>query len=332
MLQNNFDIYAMSLQPPKTPHDATFKGFLNQVDNARDFFDIYLPENIKSLCDFKTLALTNSSFIDNKLRSRLSDVLYSVKTDMGDGYFYLLVEHQSTPDKLMSWRLMYYAFSAMNQHLQQGHKVLPLVVPILFYHGKMSPYPYQNLWTHCFDWKELAEELYFKPFPLVDITVIDDNELANHRKIAVMELAMKHKNLRDEYQRMVELFAQTLNNNGNSQDDITIILQYLLVVLESPEHFEQIIHCFSQQIPQHKEVVMNLAERLRQEGQEKGHKIGIEEGIEKGRKIGVEEGVKITQRQMVKSLFTAGANIELIMAGTKLSREEILSLIEEQTQ
>lgn len=310
----------MTLKLPNTPHDATFKGFLNQVDNARDFFDIYLPKNVKSLCNLNTLTLTNSSFIDNKLRSRLSDVLYSVKTDVGDGYFYLLVEHQSTPDKLMSWRLMHYAFSAMNQHLQQGNKTLPLVVPILFYHGKTSPYPYPNLWTRCFPWKDLAEELYFKPFPLVDITVIDDNELANHRKITVMELAMKHKNLRDEYQRMVELFAQTLNNNDNSQDDITIILHYLLVVLESSEHFEKIVNCFSQQIPQHREVVMNLTERLRQEGHEKG--------IEKG----IKEGIKITQHKTVKSLFTAGASIELIMMGTKLSREEVLSLIKKKIQ
>lgn len=84
--------------------------FLTQIDNARDFFDIHLPEHIRSLCDFNTLALTNSSFIDKKLRSRLSDVLYTVQTEVGDGYLYLLIEHQSTPDKLMSWRLMHYSF------------------------------------------------------------------------------------------------------------------------------------------------------------------------------------------------------------------------------
>ena len=35
-----------------TAHDAAFKGFMTQVENARDFFDIHLPEHIKSLCDF----------------------------------------------------------------------------------------------------------------------------------------------------------------------------------------------------------------------------------------------------------------------------------------
>lgn len=76
-----------------TPHDAAFKGFMSKIDNARDFFDIHLPGHIKQLCDFKTLAITNSSFIDNQLRTRLSDVLYTVETQQGEGYIYMLVEH-----------------------------------------------------------------------------------------------------------------------------------------------------------------------------------------------------------------------------------------------
>ncbi|MBD2826401.1 Rpn family recombination-promoting nuclease/putative transposase, partial [Xenorhabdus szentirmaii] len=48
---------------PPTPHDSTFKRFMAQIENARDFFDIHLPEKIKKICDFNTLTLTNSSFI-----------------------------------------------------------------------------------------------------------------------------------------------------------------------------------------------------------------------------------------------------------------------------
>ncbi|EUD04582.1 hypothetical protein HMPREF1565_0979 [Providencia alcalifaciens RIMD 1656011] len=37
------------------------------------------------------------------------------------------------------------------------------------------------------------------------------NELVNHRKMPVMELAMKHKYLRDEFDRGIPLLAQALN-------------------------------------------------------------------------------------------------------------------------
>lgn len=42
----------------------------------------------------------------------------------------------------MAFRLMRYAIAAMQRHLDAGHKALPLVVPMLFYHGAASPYPF----------------------------------------------------------------------------------------------------------------------------------------------------------------------------------------------
>lgn len=37
----------------------------------------------------------------------------------------------------------------------------------------------------------LAKRLYSQPFPLVDITVIPDDEIMQHRRIAVLELLQK---------------------------------------------------------------------------------------------------------------------------------------------
>ncbi|ENR5391499.1 Rpn family recombination-promoting nuclease/putative transposase [Providencia rettgeri] len=303
----------MKKKTTSTIHDAAFKGFMTNIENARDFFEIHLPEHIKSLCDFNTLSLTNSSFIDKQLRSRLSDVLYSVQTSQGEGYIYLLVEHQSTPDKLMAWRLMHYAFLAMNQHMQQGNTTLPIVVPILFYHGGRSPYPYTQLWTACFPLPEIAHELYTQPFPLVDITVIDDNELVNHRKIAVMELAMKHKYLRDEFQQVLPLLAKALNKHYNSDNDIITILNYLFIALDS-HNFEQVIQVLGEQTEKHKETIMNIAQRL----QDKGRQEGLQEGFKKGK----EEANIATARNLLEQ----GISIEIIMKSTGLSREKLISL------
>ncbi|MCC8379073.1 Rpn family recombination-promoting nuclease/putative transposase [Xenorhabdus sp. PB30.3] len=288
-----------------TPHDSAFKGFMARIENARDFFDIHLPENIKKLCDFDTLKLTNSSFIDSQLRSRMSDVLYSVETQQGDGYIYVLVEHQSSPDKMMAWRMIFYAFMAMNQHLQQGNKELPLVVPVLFYHGDTSPYPFQQTWTQCFSLPELAEEMYFNPFPLVDVTVIDDNELVNHRKIAVMELAMKHKNLREGFKAVTTLLARALQQNYNSDNDVVTIMNYLFVTMDSPD-FEQVIQQLIEQTESHQEVIVNIAQRLQDKGRE--------------------EGIQQASMNIARTLLKNGVSIELVMKSTGLSREKLISL------
>lgn len=84
-----------------TPHDALFKQFLGQKETAQDFLDIWLPDSIKALCDLDSIKLESGSFIDEQLKSYQSDVLYSVHTVQGEGYLYCLIEHQSTPDKLI---------------------------------------------------------------------------------------------------------------------------------------------------------------------------------------------------------------------------------------
>ncbi|MDR2243655.1 MAG: Rpn family recombination-promoting nuclease/putative transposase, partial [Providencia alcalifaciens] len=37
----------MATQSIVAPHDSTFKGFMSKVDNARDFFEVHLPNRIK---------------------------------------------------------------------------------------------------------------------------------------------------------------------------------------------------------------------------------------------------------------------------------------------
>lgn len=295
------------------PHDAAFKGFMTKQSNARDFFELHLPEQIKRLCDFDTLTLINSAFIDSKLRTRFSDVLYSVQTKMGDSYIYLLVEHQSTPDKLMGWRLMHYAFMAMNQHLQQGHKTLPLVVPILFYHGETSPYPYEEVWTQCLPHAEVAHALYSSPFPLVDITVVEDTEIVSHRKIAVMELAMKHKKLRNDHQKVTEHFVQILNSHYNDKNDVITILNYLFIIMDSP-YYTSIVETLIDQAENHRGAIMNIAQRLKNEGKIEGRVEGKEEGREE------------TLQQIALKSLQLGFSADVISKITGLSISEIQAL------
>ncbi len=180
-----------------TPHDATFRQFLTQPEIARDFMELHLPAELRAICDLTTLKLESGSFVEDDLRQYFSDVLYSLKTAGGDGYVHVLIEHQSSPDKHMAFRLIRYAVAAMQRPLEAGHKKLPLVIPVLFYTGKRSPYPYSTRWLDEFDDPTLAGSLYSNAFPLVDVTVIPDDEIADHRSMAALTLLQKHIHQRD---------------------------------------------------------------------------------------------------------------------------------------
>ncbi|HHR5884674.1 TPA: Rpn family recombination-promoting nuclease/putative transposase [Providencia alcalifaciens] len=322
----------MTMQLIARPHDSAFKGFMSKVDNARDFFEIYLPNRIKPLCNLDTLKLASASFIDKTLRSRFSDMLYSVQTLKGKGYFYLLVEHQSTPDKLMGWRLMHYAFCAMNQHLQQGNNALPLVVPILFYHGKQSPYPYSQVWTDCFPWADLAYDLYCNPLPLVDVTIASDDEIVNHRKVAAMELVLKHSTLRDDLIVLSERLAQVISENENHRDDVILIINYLFSVMDTPT-YTQIVKTLIEQTEGYQETVMTIADRLRNEGLEKGLIKGREEGKAEGKAEGREEARQeeqaIARQRTYTQVITSldlGLSIDIISKITGLPHSEIQAM------
>ncbi|CAR45490.1 Rpn family recombination-promoting nuclease/putative transposase [Proteus mirabilis] len=311
-------------------HDAAFKRFMMNISNAKDFFFIHLSDELKSYCDFSTLKLQNSSFIDIKLRSRMSDILYSVKTKKGNISIYFLIEHQSRPDKMIAWRMMHYAFCTMNQHLQQGYTSLPLVVPILFYHGKRKPYPFSVNWLDCFPLSTLANQLYLNNFALIDLNSIDDEILLTHRKAAVMEIAMKHVNSCDDLDKLAMLLSKAINQKNCSDEDTIAVVQYLFSIMDAAD-FESIINKIAEQVDNHRETIMNIAWRLENKGFKLGKMEGIEigknEGIEIGKNEGIEIGKKIVQIQLAKNLLKENVELEFIERITGLSIQELKILI-----
>ncbi|MEM6052029.1 Rpn family recombination-promoting nuclease/putative transposase [Erwinia sp. P7711] len=300
-----------------TPHDATFRQFLTQPDIARDFMELHLPEELRSVCDLSTLKLESGSFVEDDLRQYFSDVLYSLKTTAGDGYIHVLIEHQSTPDKHMAFRLMRYAVAAMQRHLEAGHKTLPLVIPILFYTGKRSPYPYPTRWLDEFDDPALAGKLYGSAFPLVDVTVIPDEEIMEHRSMAALTLLQKHIHQRD-IATLTDRLATLLMADYLSSPQVTALIHYLLQAGESADS-EAFVRELAQRVPQHGDALMTIAQQLEQKGIEKGIQLGEQRGIEKGRTEGEREATLKIARTMLRN----GIDRNTVMQMTGLSEDEL---------
>lgn len=110
----------------------------------------------------------------------------------------------------MAFRLMRYAIAAMQRHLDKGHTQLPLVIPLLFYHGRVSPWPYPMCWLAGFADPDIARRVYGEDFPLIDITSTPDDEIMRHRRVAMLELLQKHirqRDLMDLHEQLVRLGA-----------------------------------------------------------------------------------------------------------------------------
>ncbi|HID8220481.1 TPA: Rpn family recombination-promoting nuclease/putative transposase [Serratia marcescens] len=304
-----------------TPHDATFRQFLTQPEIARDFMEIHLPAELRTICDLSTLKLESGSFVEDDLRQYFSDVLYSLKTtDGADGYVHVLIEHQSSPDKHMAFRLIRYAVAAMQRHLDAGHKKLPLVIPVLFYTGKRSPYPYSTNWLQEFDDPTLAGKLYTGDFPLVDVTVIPDEEIMGHRSMAALTLLQKHIRQRDLAELTDRLSAILLAGYLSSPQVISLI-HYIIQAGESA-NAEAFVRELALRVPQHEEELMTIAQQLEQKGIEKGIQLGEQRGMEKGRHEGKLEG----KLEVARTMLANGLDRDAVMKMTGLTADDLAQI------
>ena len=294
------------------PHDGLFKTFLTHTDTARDFLALHLPAELLQLCDLTTLQLESGSFIEENLRTYFADVLYSLKTTDGEGYIYTLIEHQSSPDRHMAFRLMR-SIAAMQKHLDAGHEQLPLVIPLLFSHGRASPWLWTLNWTELFASPGTARKLYTGDFPLIDVGAIDDDEIMKHRRMALLELMLKHAQTRD-LAELTEHLVTLLIAGYTTDEQLVTLMNWMLQTGDTarPEAFLQEL---ARRSPQHEEILMTIAQRLEQKGLEKGIQLGEQRGIEKGER---EATLKIA-----RTMLQSGIDRNTVMAMTGLSEEDL---------
>jgi predicted transposase/invertase (TIGR01784 family) len=288
-------------------HDELSKKFLTDINMAREFLEIHLDKSVVAKCDLNTLTVESGSYIEDDLQKYFSDIVY--KVDLLDkincAYIYMLIEHQSKAETLMPLRILRYQLSILQKHIDE-HKIdgnLPSVVPLVFYNGLKSPYPYATDIRDLFADVDIIDKMPLGTFGLVDLTVMSNDEILKHGKLALLEMVLKHIHVRD-FRKVAELIYNAVFIAY--RDDIQkglfdSAVAYLMKAREAQELqplFEQIIT----NIDNYKGDVMSYEETL----------------IQKGR----QEGVQIAQN-MVKELLRSGVDDAIIAKASLLTQKEL---------
>ena len=115
-------------------HDPLVRQFLSDLSVAREFLEIYLPENIKSKCDLNSLTIEPGSYIEPDLKTHCSDIVYKAKLYPNEpakfAYIYTLIEHQSHPEILMPYRILNYQSAIIRNHLDKLDKLPKNASPV----------------------------------------------------------------------------------------------------------------------------------------------------------------------------------------------------------
>lgn len=313
------------------PRHDTFirKAFENPIV-AKEFFEMHLPKEIKAMFSSHTLKMEKESFVEADLKNSISDILFSAKFNDESGYLWILLEHQSTPDHFMAFRLFKYMMDIIGRHLtlNPNCKHLPFVYPLVFYNGVKHYNAPRNFWD-LFKNKQLVQDIWNKDHKLINVHDIPDAELKQKTWAGVLQFFMKHIHERDLLKRWYEiadLLPQIAQMNIGI-DYLELILTYTLIKIEKDDKIELEKMLKSRLNTELGEKLMtSLAHHWEQQGIEKGMQQGMQIGRNEGVQIGKAKGKYEAMILVVKNLLAQNIDLKTISVATGLSIDEINKL------
>lgn len=279
---------------------------------AIDFFDNYLSQEVKKNINLSTLKETTETAINRNLKEHRNDLVFSCKTkDNEEAYIYLLIEHQSTPDRFMPARMLRYKMEILGKHMDgtKKPKKLPNIEGVVLYNGK-KPYPYSTDFASCCQNSPLAAKSITYDFRLVDLASLSEQDILKHKtRSTAFELLLKASHHKDLVRKMENYMARYPEIFLYlSLDLVKGMITYIALTTEGNKqdfkHMEaQVTKLYG---PSKAKKIFTIADSFRQEGRQEGKK---------------ERNVEIA-----KNLLKEGVDLSLVSKATGLSQSQLKAL------
>lgn len=297
----NFDL--------SNPHDRYFRKTFGKKENIQDFLEHILPKKDLKRIDLETLKSTKESFIDDKYNEYRTDVIFKVNLSEIDqeAYICCLFEHKSTPEKFTVLQVLNYMVRIWINKEEEIDN-LPLVIPIIFYHGYKSWNVPVNL-SQFFNVKVNVSEITY--FPEYQPLLVQMEEMENRidefsiigvrlylRAVNLFRAVKEYERTGNEniywkrfyeYTKVIKEYEETLNHENKKillQMDELLAESYIYILYCTPEvligKVEKVIN---EEFPERGEGFMqvkdNIFNKIKEENLEKGRQKGLLETTQK---------------------------------------------------
>ena len=310
-------------QPPVSQrHDKYFYSVFSDPEDAAGLLRSCLPQELARTLRWSTLARQPSRFVSDDWRGREADLLFSVERE-GSGppvLVYVLLEHQSTPDRWMRLRLLNYCLMAwMQWHREHEQETqLPLIVPVVFYQGAEP-------WRFSRQFAELVAGAESDPgwVPQFEHLLIDQTEqnpesvegtlVARLAQLAMMTEYRRagREELLNQLVRLVETLYQDTGIEG-----VALHVEYVLLALKTNEQQRAFEEALRRTVPGRGGEIMTYVHEMIDEGRREGELKGRREGELKGRREGRQEGELRGQLQTIEGFLGRDVPWSTIEAAT----------------
>jgi len=278
------------------PHDKLFKEIEKVKENCRDLIESTFPVELLAKLNLDTLENDNNSYIDETLQEYYSDIVYNCEynsdTTIKIG---ILFEHKSYKPENEYLQLLRYILSIW-EYAVKNKEELPIVIPVIFYHGKKK-WNVKPLFKYFNGVDKILRQFIpdFK-YILTDLIKIPDSVIINEKFNninKVMALLFRHMNDEEYIEMHLEDFFSLVKEffpNEKNGVIITFII-YIMSITEIDNDY--IKKCLSSISPEGGEIAMTTAMKLREEGLQEGRQEGLLDGKLEDAKIMLRKGLSV---------------------------------------
>ncbi|WP_159429748.1 Rpn family recombination-promoting nuclease/putative transposase [Halarsenatibacter silvermanii] len=270
------------------PHDGLFIRALGDAEAAREFIELRLPDKFQERMKLDTIKSEDTSYVDERFDRFSSDRVFSVELEGGQkAYVAYLFEHKSKMERDTIYQLLKYYMAIWDDKMNEDGDI-PLIIPILFYHGRedwTAPTKLSELIMGETDWaEEIIPEFECYLYTLEDLVEVMPGMTVPKLRFYIEVLSI----VREKGEIFLELFDEFLKNvseyvERSGEDDFYYsVYLYVLQDKDAEEEIDsaKVIDIARKYEPEGRDRVKTLADELKEEAKQEG----FEEGKEKGRR------------------------------------------------
>lgn len=264
-------------------HDQLFKAAFRIPANAAGELASVLPKEVVDAIDLTSLELVQGDFVSRRLDERFSDALFRADFKTGvSGFIWLLLEHQSTPDRWMVLRVLEKVVRAWEEWRRETPeaRALPPFICVVVHHG-------DDGWNVPTRLHELVEGLEAVPelrrfVPDFELVVDDlsrqSDEALQRRPLGLWPklVLWALRDARDRARLLAHLgeWGRALQQlMAEAPDDVTIVLRYVFLVA-GRDSFESLKQRLTEVAPSTESTMQTIAEALIEQGEARGEARG----------------------------------------------------------
>ena len=302
-------------------HDKLFKKLLENKEQTAKFLDMVLGSG-KDITA-KNLELYNKEFITDKFEKNETDIVYKV-TNLN---VYIIIEHQSTADRTMPYRVRRYKTALMDsvinkKEMKKASYKLPRMIAIVLYTGKQK---WENLKLEDMQeplkwYKEVDNE-----FILVDVNNLKKEEILEGNLIITKVMLLEREENPEDFIKYLYIIIdrEKIKQDIQYKELLKILIQYIFIN-ERYASLRKTIEIMINKIfdEEGDDETMSHATQLLDEAFDQAERRGEIRGEKRGEKRGETK----KQKEIAKAMKENKLSYKIISQCTGLKLEEIEAL------